>query len=137
MASSWPQLLRNLKGDLKQLYQIKILDGRRPNHSKPIRGHPILAKDDEQLTRWKEHFEEVLDRPLSNNPPILQQGRKLLMRTKGISKTEIKSAITSFKIGKVARVGNISRKPFGRVVRCEWKHCTASSAKSGAGRSKF
>jgi len=67
----------------------------------------FLAKLDEQLARWKEHFEEVLNRPLPNNPPNLQQGSQLPIKTDKISKAEIKSAIKSLKIGKVAGVDNI------------------------------
>ena len=49
------------KGDLKRLYQTtRILSGRKPNQSKPIRNKEgdILAKADEKLARWKEHFED-------------------------------------------------------------------------------
>ena len=52
------------KGDLYRLYQTtSILSGRKPNQNKPIRNKEgdILAKADEQLTCWKEHFEEVLN----------------------------------------------------------------------------
>ena len=62
------------KGDLKRLYQTaRLLSGRKPNLSRPIRNKDgiILAKLDEQLARWKEHFEEVLNRPLPINPPNL------------------------------------------------------------------
>ena len=56
------------KGDLNRLYQtIRILSGKRTYQSTPIRNKEgdILAKAGE-LARWKEHFEEVLNRP----PPL-------------------------------------------------------------------
>ena len=98
------------KGDLKKLYQAaRLLSGRKPNLSKPIRNRDgiILAKLDEQLARWKEHFEEVLNRPLQNNPPNLQQGSQLPIKDRWNLQGWIKSAIKSLKIGKVAGVDNI------------------------------
>ena len=59
------------KGDLNRLYQTTIiLSGRKPYQSKPIRNKEVdvLAKADEQLARWKEHFEEVLNRSTTNPP---------------------------------------------------------------------
>jgi len=52
------------KGHLNRLYQTtRIRSGRKPNQSKLIRNKEgdILAKADEQLACWKEHFEEVLN----------------------------------------------------------------------------
>ena len=121
----------------KRLYQTtRLLSGRKPNLSKPIsnRDGVILAKPDEQLARWEEHFEEVLNRPLPNNPTTLQKRIQLPVKTDGISKAEINSAFKSLKIGKGAGVGNIPREPFVWVVRYQSKHCTTFSTKSGGRR---
>ena len=60
------------KGDLNRLYQTTRI-GRKPNQSKSIRNKEgdILAKADEQLARWKEHFEDVLNRPPPIHQPVL------------------------------------------------------------------
>ena len=98
------------KGDLNRLYQTtRILSGRKPNQNKPIRNKEgdILAKADEQLARWKEHFEEVLNRPPPIHQPVLQPGEELPIKTENISRAEIRAAIKSLKIGKVTGIDNM------------------------------
>ena len=98
------------KGDLKTLYQTtRILSERRPYQRKPIHNGEgeILTKVEEQLTRLKEHFEEMLNRPPPTNPLTLQPGEELQIRTDCISWAKIRSAIKSLKNGKATGVDNI------------------------------
>lgn len=39
-----------------------------------------LTKPEEQLTRWQEHFQEVLNRPPLTNPPSTESGQSLKSR---------------------------------------------------------
>ena len=113
------------KGDLKRLYQTtRLLSGRKPNLSKPIRNRDgiILAKLEEQLARWKEHFEEVLNRPLPNNPPNLQQGSQFLIKTDEISKAELSQLLKASKLGRWLEWTTSHQKPFVWVVRYQSKH---------------
>ncbi|KAK2165677.1 hypothetical protein NP493_1355g00016 [Ridgeia piscesae] len=60
------------QGNMKQLYDItrtlaakyKLTD--RPNKDK---NGNVLTSDEDQLKRWREHFEELLNRPPPQNPP--------------------------------------------------------------------
>ena len=52
------------KGDLKTLYATtRLLSGRHTNPNRPVRDKEgkLLTSIDEQLQRWKEHFEDVLN----------------------------------------------------------------------------
>ena len=91
------------KGDLKRFYQTtRLLSGRKPNLSKPIRNRDgiILAKLDEQLARWKEHFEEVLNRPLPNNPPNLQQGSQFPIIQMKSPRLKLSQLLKASKLGR-------------------------------------
>ena len=61
------------KGDIKQLYKItKLLSGKKVNYNVPVRDKKgkLLSSVDDQLERWKEYFQEVLNRPSPLNPLI-------------------------------------------------------------------
>ena len=125
------------KGDLKRLYQTtRLLSGRKPNLSKPIRNRDgiILAKLDEKLARWKEHFEEVLNRPLPNNPPNLQQGSQLPERQIKSPRLKLSQLLKASKLGRWLEWTTSPQKPFVWVVRYQSKHFTAFSTKSGGRR---
>ena len=58
------------KGDIKSLYNItRQLSGRPPITNSLVKDSNgnVISKNEEQLKRWKEHFQEVLNRP----PPII------------------------------------------------------------------
>ena len=62
------------KGDIKTLYATtRLLSGRRSNPNKPVRDKEgkLLTSLDEQLTRWKENFQKVLNRQPPQNAPQL------------------------------------------------------------------
>ena len=115
------------KGDLNRLYQTtRIVSGRKPNQRKPIcnKKGDILAKADEQLARWKEHVEEVLNRPPPIHQPVLQPGEELPIKTDNISLVEIRFAVKSLKIGKATEIDNIPSGAFMQVVKCQLRPCT-------------
>ena len=68
----------------------------------------LLTSIEEQLKRWKEHFEEVLNRPPPENRPQLEPKEEPLGINIGkITKTEIRKALSSLKNGKAAGTDNI------------------------------
>ena len=98
------------KGDLKQLYKItKLLSGKKANYNVPVRDKQgkLLSSIDDQLRRWKEYFQEVLNRPTPLNPPDLTTGETLDINMEEISKEEIWKAINQMKTGKAAGIDNI------------------------------
>ena len=68
----------------------------------------LLSAIDDQLARWKEHFQETLNRPLPQDPPQLEPGLKLNVNKGRITKKEIRKALNSLKKGKAAGVDNIT-----------------------------
>ena len=57
---------------MKDLYDItKKLAGKRSKQERPVKDKAgkQLEGDEEQRRRWKEHFEELLNRPVPHNPP--------------------------------------------------------------------
>ena len=72
------------KGDIKSLYNVtRQLSGRTSNTNTLVRGkmEKALTKPEEQLTRWQEHFEEVLNRPPPTNPPSIESGQTIEWQT--------------------------------------------------------
>ena len=59
------------RGDMRELYQItKSLAGKKstqPQHVLSKDGE-TLTSPEEQLERWREHFQDLLNRPLPPNP---------------------------------------------------------------------
>ncbi|VDI73809.1 Hypothetical predicted protein [Mytilus galloprovincialis] len=80
------------KGDIKSLYNItKELSGRRSNSNATVKDKNcnVITKDEEQLKRWKDHFEEVLNRPPPTDPPNIEGRQVLNIKTGDITKTEV------------------------------------------------
>lgn len=94
------------KQDMKTLYRItKTLSGRRRQTNKPVQSKEgkLLATKEQQMDRWREHFEEILNRtPLLDPLEVEPQMEVLDIHTGPPSKTEIRKAITSLKKGKAA-----------------------------------
>jgi len=98
------------KGDIKTLYATtRLLSGRRSNPNKPVRDKEgkLLTSLDEQLTRWKERFQEVLNRQPPQDAPQLEPGDPLDINTGPVTKAEIRKALGSLKNGKAAGIDNI------------------------------
>ena len=98
------------QGDLKMLYSIsKKLSGRLQNKDRPVRNKEgtLLKTIDEELRRWKEHFEEVLNCPDPEDPPDLPSGPDLPIHMGSITKVEIHAAVKKLKRGKAPGLDNI------------------------------
>ena len=94
------------QGNLKDLYMItKKLAKKFQQTEKPVRDKNgnQLTTTDEQLTRWAEHFRELLNRPAPETPPDIQPAEEDLdINCSKPSKSEVKKAIMSLKNGKAA-----------------------------------
>ena len=94
------------QGNLKDLYMItKKLANKFQQTEKPVRDKNgnQLTTTEEQLTRWAEHFQELLNRPAPETPPDIQPAEEDLdINCSKPSKSEIKKAIMSLKNGKAA-----------------------------------
>ena len=68
------------KRDVKELYDtIWLLSGKRTVQNSPVKDRKgvDLTRTDDQLNRWKEHFQEILNRPAPKNLPDLTEGPAL------------------------------------------------------------
>jgi len=91
-------------GNMKQLYDTtRKLAGKYGKPERPVKdktGATILDKE-QQLNRWAEHFEELLNRPTPTNPPIIEPAESdLNINCEKPSKLEIRKAILHLRNGK-------------------------------------
>ena len=97
------------KGDHKTLYATtRILSVRHCNPNRPVRNKEgsLLTIVKNQLARWKEHFQEVLNQPASEQRLQLNPCDPLDINIGEITK-EIHKAFSSLKNGKAAGTDNI------------------------------
>uniref|UniRef100_A0A8D9ACT3 Craniofacial development protein 2 n=2 Tax=Cacopsylla melanoneura TaxID=428564 RepID=A0A8D9ACT3_9HEMI len=103
------------EGDIKELYKItKTLSNRKTSQQKPIRdkyGH-IIVGENEQLRRWREHFQELLNPNNTDNILPQENFEENLSTTNNISeepptKNEIQRAIKELKNGKAPGIDNL------------------------------
>ena len=94
------------KRNMKEVYNItRKLAGKKHNADKPVKTKhgELLIDEKAQLERWKEHFEELLNRPITTDPPDIQpRGNTLNINVNRPTKHEIKRAINQLKNGKAA-----------------------------------
>ena len=99
------------KNDLRTLYMTtRKLSGIRCNQNRPVRSEDgtLLTKMEDQLQRWKRHFESVLNRPApSQLPDPLPADNLLNINIGPITRGEIKTALTQLKNAKAPGVDNI------------------------------
>ena len=98
------------KRDMKKVYDTtRLLSGKRNVQSTPVKDKngEVLTSTDDQLIRWKEHFQEILNRPTPENPPDLTEGPPLAIRTEPITMVEVTRVLKSLKNGKAAGCDNI------------------------------
>jgi hypothetical protein len=93
-------------GNMKELYDItRKLAGKYNRPERPIKdkqGQTIMDTE-QQLERWAEHFEELLNRAPPDNPPTIPEAdRDLDMECETPTKEEIMRAIRKMKNGKAA-----------------------------------
>jgi len=99
-----------VRNDMKTLYDItKQLGGRKYNTIRPVKGKDgnVLSKPTEQLARWKEHFEELLNGTSLKTPPTIEEGSDLDVNLGPITKEEITRAVEKSKSGKAPGPDNI------------------------------
>ena len=114
------------KGDLKTLYATtRILSGRHCNPNKPVRNKEgrLLTMVEDQLARWKEHFQKVLNRPALEQRPQLNLGDPLDINIGEITKEEIHKALGSLKNGKAAGTDNIPAEALKKEERTSLTTC--------------
>ena len=94
------------QGNIKELYMLsKKLAGRYQQTDKPVKdkNKNVLTTTGEQIKRWAEHFQEILNRPApEETPDISPADSELPINCDALSKAEIRKAITSLRNGKAA-----------------------------------
>ena len=98
--------------DLKTLYQItKTLKGSFNSGDGPVKDKEgnFISSEQGKTARWKEHFEEVLNRPEpTQTPVILPADEDLDIATDPPTEEEIKQAMKTLKNGKAAGVDGVT-----------------------------
>ncbi|KAL1445995.1 hypothetical protein WDU94_003677 [Cyamophila willieti] len=103
------------EGNIKDLHKItKVLSNRKMSQQKPIRdkqGHIIIGES-EQLNRWREHFQELLNPNNANDSLIQENFEENVPVNNNISeepptKIEIQRAIKELKNGKAPGIDNL------------------------------
>ena len=94
------------KGNLKDLHMLtRKLSGKFQQTDTPIKdrnGNPLTTTE-EQLKRWAEHFEQLLNRAAPTTPPNIPPAEmELPINCEEPSMTEIRKAIKTLKNGKAA-----------------------------------
>ncbi len=94
------------KGNMKQLYDTtRKLTGKYSRQERPVKdkeGQVIMGLE-QQLNRWTEHFEELLNRPAPASPPDIQAADVVLpIDCSKPTRDEIRRAILRTKSGKAA-----------------------------------
>jgi hypothetical protein len=113
------------KGDVKTLYNItRQLSGKTSNPNTHVKdsNDKTLTKLEDQLNRWREHFQEVLNRPPPTEPPILETGPTLKIKVGEITKTEFTRAINHLKNRKAAGSDNIPPEAIKAMNSISIKH---------------
>ena len=98
-------------GNMRKLYDItRQISGKYGKPERPVKdkdGNSILAKED-QINRWAEHFEELLNRPTPTNRPEIEPAEAdLPINCEAPSKEEIRQALEKMKNNKAAGPDNI------------------------------
>jgi hypothetical protein len=77
----------------------------------------LLSTEEEQLGRWTEHFESVLNRPIPSNPPSFSTGPQLDISTEPPTMVEILTAIDGQKNNKACGEDGVKAELFKVVPR--------------------
>ena len=98
-------------GNLKDLYDTtKKLSGKFGRAERPVKDKEgkVIKDEEGQRERWKEHFNELLNRPAPQNPPDIPAAENdLPINCEPPSKEEIRQAIKTLRNGKAAGPDNI------------------------------
>ena len=92
------------RGNMKQLYDTtRKLAGKFKQAERPIKDKNgvILTSEEDQMGRWRDHFEELLNRPAPSNPPDIPLASEVLeVNCERPDREEIRKAISLLKTGK-------------------------------------
>ena len=92
------------RGNVKQLYDTtRKLAGKFRQAERPIKDKNgvILTSEEDQMGRWRAHFEELLNRPAPCNPPDITLASEVLeVNCERPDREEIRKAISLLKTGK-------------------------------------
>ena len=97
--------------DLKTLYRItQTLSGRYINNNVPVKDkEDIIFSEVEKITRWKEHFQTILNRPEPYVIAYIPAARENLdINIDAPTMEEVKAAIKEMKSGKAAGVDGVT-----------------------------
>ena len=97
------------RGDARTLYMYEIarkVTGKFQNTCKPMRNKAdmLLRSAEEEMHRWREHFQTVLNHEEPLNLPKVEPNDKLNTRTGCITRIEVKNAIMKLKMGRLQDV---------------------------------
>ena len=94
------------QGNMRELYTtVKKLSGKFNKPERPVKGKDgrIIKDEEGQKERWREYFEELLNRPAPQNPPDIPPAEEDLPIDCGVPTTdEIRRATKQLKNGKAA-----------------------------------
>ena len=113
------------KGDIMSLYNtIRQLGSKPLNNNTPVKDKSgvTLSKLEDQLGRWKEHFQEVLNRPPPTDPPNLEAGPTLNIEVGDIMEAEVITAIRHLKNGKAGGIDNTHPEPLKLMDNVSLSH---------------
>ncbi len=114
-------------GNMKQLYDYSKPE--RPVKDKEGKTISVLAQ---QMNRWSEHFEELLNRPAPPNPPDINPADEdLPISCDKPTREEIRKAITCWRTGRLLDLMTYQQRPWKQTWTCQWKCCIHSSRRSG------
>ena len=92
------------RGNMKQLYDTtRKLAGKFKQAERPIKDNNgvILTSEEDQLGRWRDHFEDLLNRPAPSNPPDSTRASEVLdVNCERPDREEIRKATNLLKTGK-------------------------------------
>ena len=92
------------RGNMKQLYDTtRKLAGKFKQAERPIKDKNgvILTSEEDQKGRWRDHFEELFNRPAPSNPPDIPLASEVLeVNCERPDREEIRKAISLLKTGK-------------------------------------
>ena len=108
------------RGNMKELYDTtRKLSGKYYHPERPVKdkeGNAIIGNE-QQLDRWAEHFEELLNRPAPPNPPVIHPAEDdLPINCDRPAREEIKKAIQQLKNNKASGPDDIPAEALKAVV---------------------
>ena len=108
------------RGNMKELYDTtRKLSGKYCHPERPVKdkeGNAIIGNE-QQLDRWAEHFEELLNRPAPPNPPVIHPAEDdLPINCDRPAREEIKKAIQQLKNNKASGPDDIPAEALKAVV---------------------